>query len=84
MRWALKATGVCGSDLLPRHSAAVRSCFWIFGRRGRSSIGRNCGFINRSGKFVIPPQYDFASQFSDGLGRVRLDIANGKEMTVEG
>jgi hypothetical protein len=38
---------------------------WLFGKK--------CGFINRSGKTVIPPQFDLAYGFSEGLAAVQID-----------
>ena len=31
------------------------------------------GFIDKNGKVVIEPQYDFAEPFSEGLGKVKKD-----------
>ena len=31
------------------------------------------GFIDKSGKFVIEPQFEFANDFCDGLARVKID-----------
>ena len=33
--------------------------------------GKGYGYINKEGEFVIPPQYDSADDFEDGLARVR-------------
>jgi hypothetical protein len=33
-------------------------------------LGNKWGFINRSGKMVINPQFDFADSFSEGLAKV--------------
>jgi hypothetical protein len=33
----------------------------------------NYGYIDRAGNWSIPPQYDFASNFSEGLAWVRVD-----------
>lgn len=35
-----------------------------------SDFGERWGFVNRAGKLVIPPRYDFAEQFSEGLAHV--------------
>jgi len=40
-----------------------------------SSDGERWGFINRSGEFIINPQFEDADFFSDGLARVR---SNGR------
>ena len=40
-------------------------------------IGKKWGFINASGKVVIAPAYDGASQFSDGLAMVRIGNRHG-------
>src|SRR5580692_11670283 len=33
------------------------------------------GFIDRTGKFIIPPKFDYAAEFVEGMGVVQL---NGK------
>jgi hypothetical protein len=33
--------------------------------------GTKTGYIDRSGKFVIEPKFDFASEFKNGLAKVR-------------
>ena len=38
------------------------------------------GFIDKSGKFVIEPQFEYASKFSDGISRVEN---NGKEFKID-
>jgi hypothetical protein len=38
---------------------------WLFGKK--------YGFINRSGKTMIPPQFDLAYGFSEGLAAVQID-----------
>jgi hypothetical protein len=35
-------------------------------------LGNKYGFIDRSGKMVINPQFDYADSFSEGLARVKL------------
>ncbi|MCK4752742.1 MAG: WG repeat-containing protein [Planctomycetes bacterium] len=35
------------------------------------------GYINKTGKFVIEPEFDFASPFSDGLARVEINDLYG-------
>ncbi|MGZ0217241.1 MAG: WG repeat-containing protein [Acidimicrobiales bacterium] len=35
-------------------------------------MGNKYGFIDRSGKMVINPQFDYADSFSEGLARVKL------------
>jgi len=42
---------------------------------------RKCGFINKSGKFVIAPQWDSAGRFSDGLAVVANEL---KSKSTEG
>jgi hypothetical protein len=39
------------------------SCEWA---------ARKCGYVDRKGTFVIPPQYDDAEPFSDGLAAVEI------------
>lgn len=34
--------------------------------------GRNVGYIDRDGKWAIPPQFESAGSFSDGLARVNV------------
>jgi serine/threonine-protein kinase len=36
-------------------------------------MGEGCGYINTKGEIVIPLEYDFASNFSNGLAGVEID-----------
>jgi len=58
-----------------RASSFSEGVAWILA----SSFGdpRTAGFIDKSGKFVIEPQFDFAKDFSGGLAVVRLDGREG-------
>lgn len=47
----------------------------IFGSDYIDSLDGSCGFIDENGKEVIPPIYDVAYYFEDGLAEVKL---NGK------
>ena len=40
-------------------------------RIGDASTGK-WGFIDKTGHYVINPQFDFAQSFSDGLAAVRI------------
>ena len=47
-------------------------------RIGDGTTGK-WGFIDKTGSFVINPQFDFAWSFSDGLAAVRIgDYETGK------
>lgn len=37
------------------------------------TLNGKCGFINKSGEFVIPPKYDYAENFSEDLAVVGLN-----------
>ena len=51
--------------------------------RGDEKSGK-WGFIDRSGKYAITPQWDHASRFSGGLSIVRNgDIVTGKERVID-
>jgi hypothetical protein len=52
--------------------------------RAEVTINHKSGFIDASGKIVVPLKYDMVWGFHDGLARVRNDIEAGKVMTVEG
>ena len=42
-------------------------------------VGDKYGFIDKTGKFVIEPRFDFADSFSGGLAAIRVgDEATGK------
>ena len=41
--------------------------------------GEGEGLINREGKVVVPPRYDYIFEFSDGLAAVRVDGASGAD-----
>ena len=34
-------------------------------------MAKKCGFMDKSGKVVIEPQFDYATDFSEGLAKVR-------------
>ena len=36
------------------------------------SVRSSAGFIDKTGHYVINPQFDLADSFSDGLARVRI------------
>jgi hypothetical protein len=38
----------------------------------RIKIGDKWGYIDKTGKFVINPQFDFARDFSEGLAAVKI------------
>ena len=40
-------------------------------------LGEEYGFVDRSGRVVIPPRFQFAERFSEGLARVELDDRYG-------
>lgn len=47
---------------------------WYFNNEelARVSIEKNYGYINKSGKFVIPAQFNEADDFAEGLARVKI------------
>ncbi|PJB55344.1 MAG: hypothetical protein CO098_16820, partial [Bacteroidetes bacterium CG_4_9_14_3_um_filter_41_19] len=45
----------------------------------RVEINKKYGFIDKTGKVVIPLMYEFALPFSEGLARVEL---NGKKVYI--
>ena len=47
-------------------------------------MGDKYGFIDKQGKFVIDPKFDFADSFSDGLAAVRIgDEESGKQSYID-
>jgi hypothetical protein len=40
-------------------------------------INRLWGYIDKDGKFVVAPQYDFASQFENGIAHIGLKGKDG-------
>jgi hypothetical protein len=55
----------------------------VLGQRGESASlipaeqDKRWGFVNHSGDFVIPPQFDWASSFSEGLAPVLVENKYG-------
>lgn len=48
---------------------------------GRTIVGKKYGFVNKKGKFVIEPKYDWADRFKDGYCNVYINNdSNGKNM----
>jgi hypothetical protein len=56
-----------------RPTPAFRPAEGKTGRSGSHAGKTKYGFVDRGGKFLIRPQYDHASDFSEGLARVCLD-----------
>jgi len=47
-------------------------------------VGDKYGFIDKQGKFVIDPKFDFADSFSDGMAVVRIgDEESGKQSYID-
>jgi serine/threonine-protein kinase len=36
-------------------------------------VNQNWGYIDKTGKFAIPPQFDYAANFSEGLALVSIE-----------
>ena len=67
------------------HSSEVRFCRGVRGRSGTRTGGRSIGIDRQDGYRDCPPKYHLAWLFSDGLGRIRIDIATSeKSITMEG
>ena len=56
-----------------RARPALRPAEGKTGRSGSHAGETKYGFVDRDGKFLIQPQYDHASDFSEGLARVCVD-----------
>jgi len=46
----------------------------------KTSLNHKVGFIDKTGKVIVPPKYDEASDFHEGLARVKL---NGKDFYIK-
>jgi WG containing repeat len=62
--------------LRPKLSPDEKDCATVWGEfaegLSRWKIGNKYGFIDRSGNFIIAPQFDLAFNFSEGLAAVRV------------
>src|SRR5699024_4412353 len=78
-----------GPDLLPGlHQALLPAIADDAPRLFPVQVGRQWGFIDRSGKAVIAPQYQLADDFHEGLAAVQVDglygfINSAGAMTIE-
>jgi hypothetical protein len=45
---------------------------------------KSAGFVDKTGNFVIPPQFEYASQFVDGLARIYQDCQSLRGMFLQG
>src|SRR5947207_494824 len=74
-----------GREVLPpRFSNAADTAHFNNGLAPVFEVGVGSGYIDRSGKVVIPLKYDAVWPFHDGLAQVRYNIPNGTVKTEEG
>src|SRR5829696_9264172 len=76
MRWNQRTIGIAIAGVLVI-AAAVLASTRAFDFTGSSAIypiqvNQKFGFINRTGKVIVPPQFDNAGIFQDGLAPVAI------------
>jgi hypothetical protein len=62
--------GEAGEDYSQEKPYLIIDCFQFSEGLAAAFSGKKCGYIDKSGKFVIPPQYEMCSQFHDGMAMV--------------
>ncbi|MBU0569036.1 WG repeat-containing protein [bacterium] len=60
-------------EIVELFAVAIGKKWGFFKRLVGVAIGERWGYIDKNGKYVINPQFDFARSFSEGLAMVMID-----------